>query len=249
MRQGYGPLLGSVSHVDHQSPEALEAEIERVGAGNVAAFFCEPVIGAGGVRPGASGLHRGGRGDLQAPRRPARDRQRDLRVRPRGHLVRIRALGHRARHGRARQGHHERLPAARRRDDQRRRRRAVLGRGGRGHVPSRGHLRRAIRPVAPPRSPTSTSSSARSLIPRGRELEGELMDVLAPLADHPACGEIRGGLGLAAAVDLTPEALKSVPGAMARYAGAISRGGRAPASAGDGRRDRPATHDRRLASG
>ena len=31
MRQGYGPLLGSVSHVDHQSPEALEAEIERVG--------------------------------------------------------------------------------------------------------------------------------------------------------------------------------------------------------------------------
>ena len=55
MRQGYGPLLGSVSHVDHQSPEALEAEIERVGAGNVAAFFCEPVIGAGGVRPAPPG--------------------------------------------------------------------------------------------------------------------------------------------------------------------------------------------------
>ena len=51
MRQGYGPLLGSVSHVDHESPEALEAEIERVGADKVAAFFCEPVIGAGGVRP------------------------------------------------------------------------------------------------------------------------------------------------------------------------------------------------------
>ena len=63
------------------------------------------------------------------------------------------------------------------------------------------------------------------LIPRGRELEGELMDVLAPLADHPACGEIRGGLGLAAAVDLTPEALKSVPGAMARYAGAAREAG------------------------
>ena len=46
------------------------------------------------------------------------------------------------------------------------------------------------------------------LVARGRELEGELMDVLAPLADHPACGEIRGGLGLAAAVDLTPEALR-----------------------------------------
>ena len=43
------------------------------------------------------------------------------------------------------------------------------------------------------------------LVARGRELEGELMDALAPLADHPACGEIRGGLGLAAAVDLAPE--------------------------------------------
>ena len=63
------------------------------------------------------------------------------------------------------------------------------------------------------------------LIARGRELEGELMDVLAPLADHPACGEIRGGLGLAAAVDLTPELLTSVPGAMARYSGAIREAG------------------------
>ena len=84
-----------------------------------------------------------------------------------------------------------------------------------------------------------------SLIPRGRELEGELMDVLAPLADHAACGEIRGGLGLAAAVDLTPEALTSVPGAMARYCGRDSRGGRAAARSGDGRRDRPAADDRR----
>jgi adenosylmethionine-8-amino-7-oxononanoate aminotransferase len=63
------------------------------------------------------------------------------------------------------------------------------------------------------------------LIPRGRELEGELMDALAPLRDHPACGEIRGGLGLAAAVDLTPEALKTVPGAMARYGSAIREAG------------------------
>jgi adenosylmethionine-8-amino-7-oxononanoate aminotransferase len=51
------------------------------------------------------------------------------------------------------------------------------------------------------------------------------MGALAPLRDHPACGEIRGGLGLAAAVDLTAEALKSVPGAMARYAGAIREAG------------------------
>ena len=46
---GFGPLVGDVSHVPHDDAHALEAEIERVGAGRVAAFFCEPVIGAGGV--------------------------------------------------------------------------------------------------------------------------------------------------------------------------------------------------------
>ena len=35
MRQGYGPLLGSVSHVDHQSPEALD-ELERRRVGDIA---------------------------------------------------------------------------------------------------------------------------------------------------------------------------------------------------------------------
>jgi adenosylmethionine-8-amino-7-oxononanoate aminotransferase len=63
------------------------------------------------------------------------------------------------------------------------------------------------------------------LVTRGRELEGVLTEVLAPLAAHPACGEIRGGLGLAAAVDLTPELLASVPGAIARYSNAIREAG------------------------
>ena len=50
------------------------------------------------------------------------------------------------------------------------------------------------------------------------------MDVLAPLAEHAACGEIRGGLGLAAAVDLTPEMLRT-PGAMGTYSTAIRAAG------------------------
>jgi adenosylmethionine-8-amino-7-oxononanoate aminotransferase len=62
------------------------------------------------------------------------------------------------------------------------------------------------------------------LVTRGRELEDELMDALAPLAEHEACGEIRGGLGLAAAVDLTPEMLKT-PGAMGTYSTAIRAAG------------------------
>ena len=55
LRQGYGPLVDSVSHVAYDSPEALADEIERVGPDRVAAFFCEPVIGAGGVRPAPPG--------------------------------------------------------------------------------------------------------------------------------------------------------------------------------------------------
>jgi putrescine---pyruvate transaminase len=47
---GWGPLHAGVSRVPHDSVEALEAEILRVGPDRVAAFFCEPVMGAGGVR-------------------------------------------------------------------------------------------------------------------------------------------------------------------------------------------------------
>lgn len=46
---GYGPLLADSSVVPHDSLEALEAEILRVGPERVAAFFAEPVIGSGGV--------------------------------------------------------------------------------------------------------------------------------------------------------------------------------------------------------
>ncbi|MFW6640508.1 aspartate aminotransferase family protein [Nocardiopsis algeriensis] len=48
-RTGYGRLLEDTSVVPHDSAAALEAEILRVGPENVAAFFAEPVVGAGGV--------------------------------------------------------------------------------------------------------------------------------------------------------------------------------------------------------
>jgi len=46
---GFGTIVPDTSHVPHDDAEALEAEILRVGPERVAAFFCEPVIGAGGV--------------------------------------------------------------------------------------------------------------------------------------------------------------------------------------------------------
>ncbi|MFW5419386.1 aspartate aminotransferase family protein [Nocardiopsis sp. CNT-189] len=50
-REGFGPMVESSSVVPHDSAAALEAEILRVGPERVAAFFAEPVIGAGGVHP------------------------------------------------------------------------------------------------------------------------------------------------------------------------------------------------------
>jgi adenosylmethionine-8-amino-7-oxononanoate aminotransferase len=43
------PLVSHIEHVAWDDAPALEKAIETVGAGRVAAFFCEPVIGAGGV--------------------------------------------------------------------------------------------------------------------------------------------------------------------------------------------------------
>jgi adenosylmethionine-8-amino-7-oxononanoate aminotransferase len=224
MRQGYGPLLGSVSHVDHQSPQALEAEIERVGAAAVAAFFCEPVIGAGGVRPA-----------------------------PPGYIEAVAAIC--KRHGVllvidsvicafGRVGTwfgYERWDIE---PDM-----VVLAKGiTSGYLPLGGVVIGGA--VAEPfwsqaggpmfrhgatyaGHPTCCAAALTNLaildreglVTRGRELEGDLVAALAPLADHPACGEIRGGLGLAAAVDLTPEALQSVPGAIGVYANAIRAAG------------------------
>src|SRR4051794_8112658 len=55
IRADYGPLVGAVSQVPHDDADALEAELRRVGPERVAAFFLEPVIGAGGVRPAPPG--------------------------------------------------------------------------------------------------------------------------------------------------------------------------------------------------
>lgn len=48
-REGFGPTVEDSSVVPHDSAAALEQEILRVGPERVAAFFAEPVIGAGGV--------------------------------------------------------------------------------------------------------------------------------------------------------------------------------------------------------
>ncbi len=47
--EAYGSLIGEVDRVAWDDPEALATTIDRLGPERVAAFFCEPVLGAGGV--------------------------------------------------------------------------------------------------------------------------------------------------------------------------------------------------------
>jgi putrescine aminotransferase len=55
LTEPFGPLVGQVEQVPWDDPSALEKTIELLGDSRVAAFFCEPVIGAGGVYPPPEG--------------------------------------------------------------------------------------------------------------------------------------------------------------------------------------------------
>jgi putrescine aminotransferase len=58
LTEAFAPLVGQVEQVPWDEPAALEKTIEMVGDDKVAAFFCEPVIGAGGVYPPPEGYLR-----------------------------------------------------------------------------------------------------------------------------------------------------------------------------------------------
>ena len=63
---GHGALIQDVIEVPWDDPDALRAAIDDIGPERVAAFFCEPVIGAGGVFPPPEGY-------LEAARAVCRD--------------------------------------------------------------------------------------------------------------------------------------------------------------------------------
>ena len=50
-RSGYGDLVPDVVLVPHDDTEAIEKAIDHAGPERIAGIYCEPVIGAGGVRP------------------------------------------------------------------------------------------------------------------------------------------------------------------------------------------------------
>jgi adenosylmethionine-8-amino-7-oxononanoate aminotransferase len=213
----WGPLVGGTSTVPYDSLEALEQEILRVGPDKVAAFFCEPVIGAGGVLHPPAGYIEGV-ADLCAEH---------------GVLFVVDAVIC----GFGRLGTWfgiERWPDVR--PDLITFAKGVTA----GYLPLGGVVvaGRVAEPFfAEPGGPmlrhgatyaghaTCCAASmavldiyeSEGLIERGQELEGPLRDALAPLADHPAVGEIRSGFGFLAAVQLSEDALAE-PGAAAQVA-------------------------------
>ena len=204
-----GPLDPNVSRVPHDSLEAMEAEVERVGPDRVAAIFVEPVIGAGGVhqpRPGyvegvAALCERtgvllvidaviGAFGRLgtwfAAERFGVRP---DLLTFAKGVTSGYLPLGGVLANARVAEPFWER--------------------GGTWfrHGPTyAGHPTCAAAALA-----NIDILEREGLLERGRELETEIAEALQPLASHPLVGEVRAGIGALAAVAFMPEGLAERP--------------------------------------
>ena len=102
-------------------------------------------------------------------------------------------------------------------------------------VPPRRRPTPATRRAARPRWPTSTSSSARACIARGRELEGEIAGALrAARRTTPLVGEVRAGIGALGAVAFAADALAEAPDLPARLFGACRERGVFVRPLGDG---------------
>lgn len=221
----WGPLVPHTSSVPFDSLPALEQEILRIGPERVAAFFCEPVIGAGGVFPPPEG-YIAGVADLCAEH---------------GILLVIDSVI--CAFGRLGTWYGiERWPEVR--PDMITFAKGVtsgyLPLGGvvvAGHVaepffgePGSPMLRHGATYAGHPTCCAAALAvldayEAEGLIERGRELERPLLDRLAPLADHGAVGEVRGGVGLLGAVGLSEDALAADPGAVAKVAAGAREAG------------------------
>jgi putrescine aminotransferase len=214
---GYGPLVPDSSTVAFDDPDALAHELRRVGPERVAAFFCEPVIGAGGVHLPPDGY-------VEAVAELC-DRHGVLFV---ADCV-IAGFG--------RLGTWLGIDRWDVRPDI-----VTLAKGVTGGTLPLGATLVAEHVAAPfftgvsgapvlrhgatySGHPTCCAAALAALdiyereqlIGRALELEGPLHAALAPLAAHPLVAEVRGGLGLLAAVELTQAALDADPGAVGRW--------------------------------
>jgi putrescine---pyruvate transaminase len=211
------PFVPDVVQVAHDDPTALEKTIADHGAERVAAFFAEPVIGAGGVIPPAPGYLEacaeicqrhgvlfiadavicgfGRLGNWFAIER--------FGVRP-DMVVFAKAItsGYQPLGGVVVSGH----VAAPFWDEP--------GRALRHGPTYAGHPAACAAGLA-----TIALMEREGLLERATALEGPLLERLETVADHPLVAQVRGGVGLLGGVELDPERLAAEPGLPARVAG------------------------------
>src|SRR4051812_48909117 len=231
-RAGYGDLIEQVSVVDRDSVDALREEIDRLGADRVAAFFAEPVIGAGGVYPPPEGYLEGcaevcretgvlfvadcviaGFGRLGGWTGVERFGLRpDMITFAKGVTSGSLPLGGVIASGKVAEPFWK--------DG------APVLRHGATYA---GHATCCAAALA-----NLDILENEGLTPRGQELEGPLRDALAPLEEHELVAEVRAGTGFLAAVELDDALLRRDPiapahvSALARdEAGVLLRGSRA----------------------
>ncbi len=221
--EGYGTLLPDVIEVPWADADGLREAIEVVGPDRVAAFFCEPVLGAGGVFPPPEGY-------LESVRNLCREHgvlfvadevitgfgrcgewfasgrwglEPDLMTCAKGITSGYLPLG------------------------------AVVaaptvwqafwaegaGMFRHGYTYS-GHAAASAAALA-----NLDIIERENLVARAHELEGGLDAALAPLAGHALVSEVRSGVGVLAGIQLDPEATASDPGLLGRVVPACRRQG------------------------
>jgi adenosylmethionine-8-amino-7-oxononanoate aminotransferase len=221
---GHGPLAGDTLRVPWDDADALAAAIDEVGPERVAAFFCEPIVGAGGVLLPPDGY-------LQAVERVCRERgvlfvvdevicgfgrvgdwfastrfglQPDLVTFAKGITSGYVPLG------------------------------GVIA-APRVHEPFWGSAEAGVWRHGYTYSGHATATAAahpnldiverENLLGRALELERELADGLGPLSEHELVSEVRAGLGAVAAVQLDPALVAADAGLPDRTALAVREHG------------------------
>jgi putrescine aminotransferase len=223
-RQGYGgALMDGARSVAWDSAEALEDLLVRVGPEQVAAFFCEPVIGAGGVfhaPPGYLARVRDicrragvlfvadevvtGFGRVGAWFASERfDLDPDLIVCAKGITSGYLPLGAVVVSGRVAEPFFD----------------GTVGMWRHGYTYS-GHAAVAAAALA-----NLDILEGEDLVHRARTLEKELAEALRPLETHDLVSEVRVAEGVLAAVQLRPEAIAADAGLPMRVVAAARRAG------------------------
>jgi adenosylmethionine-8-amino-7-oxononanoate aminotransferase len=215
-RSGFGPLVEETELIAHDSVEDLAQTIERLGAARVAAVLVEPVIGAGGVHPPADGYLEGvaevcrstgvlfvadavicGFGRLGTWFGVERwGVAPDLIVFAKGVTSGYLPLGGVVASSRVAEPFW-----------------TAPGAAVRHGATYAGHATCCAAGLA-----NIALLERDGLLARSRELEGDLLGALAPLVEHELVGEVRGGTGLLAAVELDADFLDRHPDATAHVA-------------------------------